>query len=351
MFKRLFKRQPRPTYNFEVLPQGQVLEIDDRSTLLDAALDAGLPFPYGCQAGECGACVCRLVTGQLKFEMDTSHLISPGQKQAGYVLACQSKAESDVVVEIPDLPAHSVVQTAGKVAAVRELTHDILEMTVALDSPMAYTAGQYAEIVVPGHVEEGRNYSFGSAPGDGPVDSLVFHVRHVPGGAFTGWLHDADRTGAALSLTGPHGQFALRSGDDPILCVAGGSGMAPIQAVLEQAAADGVQRDVVFFFGARAQRDLYSLDVMERIAADWPARFHFEPVLSEEPEGSDWSGARGLVTDRLASLGDDLPRHQAYLCGPPGMIDAALEILEGAGLGADRIFYDKFTDRRHVPPS
>jgi NAD(P)H-flavin reductase len=130
-----------------------------------------------------------------------------------------------------------------------------------------------------------------------------------------------------------------------LLFVAGGSGLAPVLSVLEGAARAQVRRDAVLLFGARARRDLYKLDDIAAISARWAGSFRFLPVLSHEPPDSDWSGARGLVTDFLA------PRHvpniasrHAYLCGPPGMIDAAMGILSAAGVSAEHIHYDKFLD-------
>ena len=163
--------------------------------------------------------------------------------------------------------------------------------------------------------------------------------------------------GAKLRVTGPHGQFALRNSQHPILCVAGGTGMAPMLSILEQGLLDGVQRDVLYLYGCRSQRDLYKIEAMERLAADWPGKFKFEPVLSEEPVGTDWQGRRGLVTQLLKEEGENqvmrspgkkLADHEAYLCGPPGMIDAAFQLLVDYGVDPNRIFFDKFVDKRHT---
>lgn len=359
MWKR-FSGLPTASHKLTVRPLGRTIEASERSTLLDAALDAGVPIPFSCNVGDCGSCICRLISGEVE-ELNASAVISPAQRQAGFLLACQTRARSDVTVELPGadgaIENHPTLKTEGTIVATEHLTHDILEIQVELDTPMAYTAGQYAELAIPGVLEEGRNYSFAAAPAKGERNLLVFHIRHVPGGAFSGWLHKEDRLGAKLRVIGPHGQFALRSSTSPILCVAGGTGMAPILSVLEQALLDGVQREVTYFFGCRQQRDLYSIEAMERLAADWPVKFRFEPVLSEEPIGTDWQGNRGFVTQLIRDEGEKqvmrakgkkLSDHEAYLCGPPGMIDSAFDILVGFGVDPNKIFFDKFVDKRHT---
>ena len=358
MWNRFSGLQPH-SHKLTVRPLGRTIEASERATLLDAALDAGVPIPFSCNVGDCGSCICRLISGEVE-ELYPSPVISPAQRQAGYLLACQTRARSDVTVELPGVDGavenHPVLKTEGEIVALERLTHDILEVQVEIDIPMVYTAGQYAELAVPRILEEGRNYSFAAAPAQSERNILLFQIRHVPGGAFSGWLHKEDRVGEKLRVTGPHGQFALRNGTDPILCVAGGTGMAPILSVLEQALLDGAQRDVLYYYGCRSQRDLYAVEAMERIAADWPAKLRFEPVLSEEPAGTDWQGHRGLVTQQLTNEGESqvmrakgkrLSDHEAYLCGPPGMIDAAFELLVKYGVDPNKIFFDKFVDKRH----
>ncbi len=231
----------------------------------------------------------------------------------------------------------------------RALNHDIVLLELELERPITFTAGQYAELQAPG-IEAPRNYSFArAAPAGAPVATVAFHVRKVPGGAFTSWLHEKAAAGDRLQFSGPRGNFALRPGEGPIVCVAGGSGLAPILALLEEAAARGVRRPVHLFFGARTQRDLYAHQELDALRASWGAGFALHPVLSEEPAESDWAGRRGLVTSALAELGPALADATAYLCGPPPMVDAAIAELRRLGLPFERIFFDKFLDRSHRP--
>ena len=340
------RKKPKGPYAATIAPPGRTLPVRPDETLLQAALAAGIPFPHNCRVGSCTTCKCRLVSGRIEALTDTSYVLSAEDLHAGYILACQSLLKSDVEIALDrlDAPCKNV---AGVICAVKPLTHDILEVRIALDQAVSYTAGQYAELSVPA-VAEPRNYSFAQAPAGPEQAEICFHIRHVPGGELTDWLHQADRTGTRVGISAPHGSFWLRPGAAPILCIAGGSGMAPIKAILEQAQRDGCTREVLYLFGARAQRDLYCVSEMERLGENWNGRFRFTPVLSREPADSGWAGARGLVADFIAAHGLDPARCDAYLCGPPPMVDAAIARLTAAGLAAPRIHFDKFLDRSHA---
>ena len=190
-----------------------------------------------------------------------------------------------------------------------------------------------------------------AAPADEGQTRLATFIRRVPGGAFTERLFGEDMSALPFEIEAPHGGFWLRHGDGPILLVGGGSGLSPLMSLLEDAAARGVKRDALLLFGGRAERDLYCLDEIAAIAARWQGRFEFRPVLSEEQ-----SGARrfGLVTDEIAAAIAELGGTgglQAYMCGPPGMIDAGIAALTRAGIALGEIYYDKFTDASTMPGS
>jgi NAD(P)H-flavin reductase/ferredoxin len=349
MLSRLFGRRNAAPASVRVEPAGLVFPAAARQTVLGAALEAGVPFPHSCRAGGCGTCRCRLVEGEVKELTDKSYILRGDEIADGWILACQSVPRGDVVLEVPNLRADDavlpVVETSGEIRSLAPLTHDIVELVVATDAPLTWLAGQYADLAVP-VVEGPRSYSFATAPALAAAGELRFHVRRVPGGAFTTWLHEAAKVGDRLRLSGPYGDFRLRTATAPIVAVAGGSGLAPIKAMLEQARHDQIARDVDLFVGVRTQADLYGLADLENLARRWLTRMRIVPVLSEEPAGSDWTGRRGLVTEALAEL-PDLAARQAYMCGPPPMIDAAEAVLVAAGVAPAQIFHDKFLDRSH----
>jgi len=336
-----------------ISPSGTTIEVAPGDNLLKAALNQGLAWPHNCRVGSCGQCRCRLVSGKIKPLNDFSYVLSGEEMDAGMILACQSSLRGDVEIEVAlDQPATALSQpktVTGMIAQARPLTHDILEVRIRLDEALpAYLAGQYAELSVPGLIENPRSYSFASAPENEEPGHVSFYIRHVPDGEMTTWLHGAKREGERVGVSGPYGSFWLRESTAPMLCIAGGSGMAPIKSLLEQVSRQGFQRQVTYVFGARTREDLYCLEEMKQIKARGNGHFNFIPVLSREPDGSDWKGPRGHCTDVLATQTLDMPNSHAYLCGPPAMIDSAIECLTRAGVSHENIFYDKFLDASHM---
>jgi xylene monooxygenase electron transfer component len=328
--------------------------------LLKAALEADIAWPHDCRVGSCGTCKCKLVDGKIKALADFSYVLEGDELSDGYILACQTQLRSDVSIEVEllsDSQKQSHWEADAVITKINDLTYDIKEVIVEIDAadlPQGvelYKAGQYADLKVP-EVEAGRNYSFASAPQSGQ-NEFRFYIREVPGGEFTGWLFKQDRTGQSLIMSGPYGLFGLNEKPVAMTCVAGGSGMSAIISVLEQALVSGVKRDVRFLFGARTQADLYCEDLIQQLATNWEKQnlgsFRYIPCLSQEPEDSSWQGRRGsciefIVEDNIELTG------QAYLCGPPGMIDAGIEVFVKNGITADQVFFDKFLDKSNSHP-
>ncbi len=333
-------------------PLDKTIEVPRDQTLLQAALEQDIAFPHHCTVGTCGNCKCKLLRGNVRAVLDFSYTLSEAEINDGFILACQSMLKNNVEVEIeisdavPDFPIETF---HGVVKETNMLTHDIMEVSVELDRAISFTAGQFADIGLEGFGRH-RSYSFASAPVAEGTKELKFHVRLVSGGSYTEWLFSEDRTDERFELHGPAGNFWLRPADAPILCIAGGSGMAPIKSILDDALTKNINRPVTYLFGAREQRDLYCLDEMQVLKELWPRQFNYIPVLSEEAEDSSWKGMRGLVTDFIndESTGMSLPKCHAYLCGPPGMIDAALIELEKNNVNIGQIHYDKFLDSRQL---
>ncbi|WP_321912178.1 2Fe-2S iron-sulfur cluster binding domain-containing protein [Paraburkholderia sp. J11-2] len=323
--------------------------------MLKAAVRQGIRIPHLCMTGECGSCRCRLVRGKVRLKRDISSHVDAEALQRGHLLACQSEAQSDIVLAVPGLSrgmdAGMLINIDCQIKSVEDLNHDIRLVTVELGEPLAYRAGQYAQLCVPGHpslASMPRCYSFSSAPQDQPQTKVQFHVRRVPGGQFTEWLFADDRIGYPLTMTGPLGDFGFRNDGRAVVCVAGGSGLAPIKALLEHMSQLPGTPDTTLFFAARSQRDLYCMDELERLQREWPApgRLLVLPVLSSEASDSGWEGLRGFCTDHLERF-CSLAETSFYLCGPPPMIDATLEKLHGQ-TPPHCIHYDRFFDRSHL---
>jgi NAD(P)H-flavin reductase/ferredoxin len=336
-----------------VMPFGETLGVEPGEALLGAVLRQGRFVRYGCKHGGCGTCRAQLVSGECVVGAQTSFSLSDDDRSAGIVLLCSTYAEDDeVVVDVTDTmdltadefaAGQTVVECAAVVEGLDGVTHDIQALRLALPPgvELAFTAGQYVEVQVPGSVGEWRSFSMANPPADSTHVDLL--VKVIPGGRFSSALATTVRRGDTMRLRGPFGQFGIRLSHRPIVMVAGGSGMAPIRSMLADLAARGNERPVTFFYGARCDRDLFDVAVLEAFAAEH-AWFTFVPALSD-PDGNvaGWDGECGLVTDVLdRRLAGDLRQVEAYLCGPPPMIDAAIALLTRRGCRPRHVFFDRF---------
>lgn len=331
-----FRSRSRPS---QVRINATEILVNPKETLLQAALRHGIDFPHSCRVGGCATCKCRLLSGRVRELTEASYVLTDEELDQGYILACQSVPQGDLRIEV-DLARHSARRRVrGKVVGQQRLTHDITHLQVQLDEALPYKAGQYATLTLDALPGQPRPFSF-CTPMQ-PDAQVGFFIRKVPGGAFTGWVDERSLLGQGLVLEGPQGDFHLRPATAPLLLIAGGSGLAPLLAILHEALAAGVTRPATLLFGARQQRDLYALADITAIAAQWPAPFRFVPVLSDITPETPWSGARGLVTTQIPPLLE--PGAHTYLCGPPAMIDSASALLRGLGVAPEHIHADRFT--------
>jgi propane monooxygenase reductase subunit len=218
------------------------------------------------------------------------------------------------------------------VEAVQALTSDIYFLKLKPSEPLEYKAGQYVDIRIPG-TEHHRSFSMaGTSP-----DSLEFMIKAYPGGKFSGLLADGSvKAGDEIEVTGPYGVFTLRpSSPRRLLFIGGGAGMAPILSLLRSMQENGVQRDAAYYYGARTEADLFQLEELGTLPCG------FVPALSEDSNG--WRGESGLITDVVDRLEGDVAEVDAYVCGPPPMVEAAIALLEAKGVPEAHIYYDKFT--------
>jgi propane monooxygenase reductase component len=210
------------------------------------------------------------------------------------------------------------------------------------DEPLAFKPGQYVDIAVPGHEDEHRSFSMANtSSADG---ELEFMIKLYPGGRFSGLLEDGTiAAGGELSLTGPYGVFTLRaSSPRRLLFIGGGAGMAPILSLLRSMREAGVERPATYYYGARRASDLFHVEELQGLCGAL-RQASFVPALSEPDPEEQWTGETGLITDVVERLEGDLADVDAYLCGPPPMVDAAIAMLEAAGVPEAHIYFDKFT--------
>jgi len=301
--------------------------LKDEDTLLRGALRAGVGLPHECSVGGCGACRFDLVEG----EMDTLWPDAPGlserDRKRGKRLACQSRPRGNCTIRVrcsdeykPVVPPRA---QSVRLVEKRALTADMTEFTFQGDEPAAFLPGQYA-LLSPPATPGVRAYSMANQAN---LDGLWrFIIRRVPNGRGSNALFDEVQPGQQLQLDGPYGQAYLRSDSArDIVCIAGGSGLAPMLSVAQGALALPTQPKIHFFDGARTAADLCG----GAFLADAPAEIlRYIPVLSSSAPGEAWDGETGFVHQAVGRiLAQPLDGYDFYFAGPPLMIEAIQKLL------------------------
>ncbi|MCW2963303.1 MAG: ascD [Actinomycetia bacterium] len=324
-------------------PVGIEFEVDEDETVLNGAFRQGLMLMHGCKEGQCGACKSFLLDGEVDLDRYSTFALPDYELDEGWTLLCRAHAVTDLEVELINydeeiLRSGVELRTArARVEAIEPLTRDIRRLVLSIvEGEMPFKSGQYVDIGIPG-TDDYRSFSMANLPSDD--GRLEFMIKLYPGGVFSSLLADgALQVGDELDVTGPYGVFTLRDTERPILFIGGGAGMAPILSLLRSMAERGISRPAVYYYGAREEQDLFHLEELNGLQTMLPG-FRFVAALSD----SEWEGETGLITDVVERSEQGLDGVDAYLCGPPPMVDAAQEMLMRLGVDEARIHYDKFT--------
>jgi toluene monooxygenase electron transfer component len=327
--------------------------------ILYAGLGQGLRLPYECATGTCGTCRGRLVQGSTLIEWDEAPGYAKLKRAKGDVLMCQSRPDGDCILRVPanlaaadpssaTLPQHR----QGRIAQAHRLVPDVIEIDVALSQPITFDAGQFVVLEVPG-VRGGRAYSMVNYRRD--CERLTFVIKQKPGGGFSDWLFGSDVVGAELDLFGPLGAATFRPAEGrSILCIAGGSGIAGMLAILEHARCENYfrQHEGHVFFGVRGLADgFYLRELADHIAAAG-SKLSVTLALSHEPAPSHVHPhfpnirlATGMVTDVMShEMAGRYDGTVSFIAGPTPMVDEALRLLlRVARQPAAFVRYDKYT--------
>jgi CDP-4-dehydro-6-deoxyglucose reductase len=328
-----------------LFPTGQHFASHPGETVLSAALRAGLNLPHSCKAGHCAACRARILSGEVTYSgpgLPTG--ITAAEAAAGDALLCRACATTDLVVatrEVRPAPDVELRSLPCRIDGMERLADDVMAVRLRLPAvePLEFRAGQYLDFILSGGRR--RSFSIASAPADGSI--VEVHVRRASGNGFTGRLFDTMGVGTLLRIEGPLGQFWLRDDSSrPSLMIGGGTGYAPLRAMLRQLLAVDDRRPVRLYRGARTRGDLYEDAWLRHVAAIRPA-FEYTPVLSNPAADARWTGRTGVVHEAvLADLGDRLAGFDVYASGPPAMIDTVQHEFTARGLPREQLFFDSF---------
>jgi toluene monooxygenase electron transfer component len=302
----------------------------DEDTLLRGALRAGIAWPYECSVGGCGGCRFELVDGEAADLWPGAPGLSARERQRGRRLACQTAVRGDLRVRLrldaPAEPAPAPRRLAARLLAVHRLTADMSEFTFLAEGEARFRPGQYAVLQLPG-VPGVRAYSMSNL--SNAEGAWQFIVRRQPQGRGSTALFHEMTVGRTLVLDGPYGHAWLRTGTGrEIVCLAGGSGLGPMLAIVRGALADAHGPRVQVVVGMRSQADLGALLALQALAAEARGRLSLTTVLSAPLAAPPWSGPTGLLHDEVErTLAPPHDRFDFYLAGPPPMVEALQHLL------------------------
>lgn len=336
------------SYMLTIEPLGATIEVEEGQTVLDAALRQGIYIPHACCHGLCGTCKVQVSDGDVDLGAANPFALMDFERDEGKALACCCTLQSDVTIEAdieeePDAEVIPVRDFAATVTRIVDLTPTIKALHLALDKPIHFQAGQYVQLEIPG-LGQSRAFSIANSPAAVEKSGEIeLNVRIVAGGAGTGYLHQQLKVGDRLRLTGPYGRFFVRhSAQRPMLFMAGGSGLSSPRSMIVDLLEGGCTLPITLVYGQRSREELY-YDAEFRALAEQHPNFSYVPALSNEAEDSDWTGARGYVHDAAkAHFGGSFQGQQAYLCGPPPMVEACIGTLMQGRLFERDIYTEKF---------
>lgn len=318
------------------------IKVNPDELLMDAAQRHGVNLPVDCREGVCATCRCLRESGEVEVEYIDEEALTEAEVEAGHVLACQTRLKSpgsfyfDIDSSICSV-ATEIFE--GTVSAVEQVSEGAAILEVTLDDTgavMHYLPGQYARIQVPG-TEEWRAYSF--ATGKARDGKVRFLIRLLPSGVMSDYLRDRAAVGDAIALEAPFGAFYMRQIERPLLMVAGGTGLSAFLGMLDELVEKGsCTQPIRLCYGVTQEQDLSELERLAAFTETLPD-FAFEPIVMKASEA--WQGKRGVVCDLFDH--DFLARpFDAYLCGPPPMIEATRQWLQDNQAAEHRLFFEKF---------
>jgi CDP-4-dehydro-6-deoxyglucose reductase len=332
-------------HTVRIIPHERSLSVPETLPVLSAAQLAGLPLPHSCRSGRCGACRARLLSGRIEYPHGAPLGLSAQETREGYVLLCQALARSDLVLEarlVESAAAAEIKTLPGRIVRRVLLAPDVMQLVLRIPAveSLEFLAGQYLDVLLEGGLR--RSYSVANAPLAGSQFEL--HVRHVPGGAFSEPLFGSLREGALLKIEGPLGRFIYQSSDDPVIFIAGGTGFAPIKAMLGQALAEPSARGLHLYWGARDAAGIYEA----ALVSEWAqrhARLKVHTVLSDaaaNPNAGSGTHRTGWVHEAVLGDHPNLAPFAIYAAGPPAMIDAIEATFPVHGARPEQLHLDAF---------
>ncbi len=328
----------------QLRPSGYVIVVEEHETVLEAALRQGYDFPHDCCSGICSTCQGQVLAGSVDYGDNEIYAIDEEQQALGEALFCSAYPQTDLLIQVDDVtgPDEALIKTLSyDLAEINESSTSVTQVLLQApaDDHLQYRAGQYLYVIP--NKGDARPFSIGNCPTDERMIEL--HIRHTQDNEYANQLLDEIKSHKKLNLRGPYGTTVFhRDINKPIIFIAGGTGFAPLKAIIEHVLIEDFQQSMHLYWGAKTLGDLY----MHQLAQTWVAQqahFNYTPVLSDPSDLEDWHGVSESIDEAVLADYPDLSNHVIYACGPSEMVFDALKTLKAHGLKEALMFSDAFT--------
>jgi NAD(P)H-flavin reductase/ferredoxin len=296
---------------FEITIAEKTYTCEKGETVLDALLREKVDISYICKLGSCQTCIARSLNCAPPAQSQTG--LQDTQKKQHYFLACRCYPVEDMLIKLPE---HSAFYSEGTVVANRLLNRNTILLAINFKDAFEFHPGQFVNLQRPDGLT--RSYSIANIPQQ--THTLEFHIRRLPDGVFSNWLHDEVKVGDGIMVSEPQGHcfYVPERREAGLLLVGTGAGLAPLEAILMEALKSGHTGPIYLFHGSRYAEDLYHIEEMRNLVAQYP-NFFYTPCVSgsQVPEGF----ASGRVNDVVIATLSDLKGWRVFLCGHPNMVN------------------------------
>lgn len=311
-----------------------VFTVSQGSTVLDTLLERGHDIPNNCRAGACQSCIMQVTKGKVPEQAQKG--LKDSHKAKGYFLACSCKPEEDIDIELAD---SEQLRVAAKVVEINKLSADVLELKIKTTEPFDYNAGQYVTLWKDEHL--GRSYSIANLPKDD--GALDFHIRLIPNGKFSGWLHNELKIGNTLFVQGPAGDCFYTSGkpEQNLLLIGTGTGLAPLYGIIHDAMQLGHTGEIHLFHGALNTTGLYLTENLFNLEQQYE-NFKYHPCVLTSDRDTPSAMIEGDISKVVSDLIPKPTGWKTFLCGDEALVNTLRKKIFLAGCNMNDIYADPF---------
>ena len=318
-----------------IRPDNIDFEINNDQNILQEAIKRNLNVPYACKKGICGACKCKVLSGDFKLEEFNKIILTEEEQEQGYTLLCKSYANSDVEILIPNIlnKKKTILSPAKVISLEKYKSVAIIKLKLPSSQKFEFNAGQYIDVILS---DKTRSYSIASSPYSST--ELELHVKYYKDGIFSEYIWNQIQINNILRIKGPLGIFTVKKSDAPIIFVATGTGFAPIKSILEELIINKSNKEIHFYWGNRCYDDFYLLDYIKSLKNQLNIKINL--CLSQDNKENYYSG---YVTTKIAEDFKNIGLYEIYACGNIKMIEDVYELGIKLGLDKNNFYSDVFT--------